>query len=258
MQNCSICNSSCSNGILLSNGDIIHRECYDAVLEKKQSVYNKMNDYNNKIINAEKQLNSLPRRMLRFIGGKFEKDELLKKDLKSFRLWVSIYKSDIRNLDKQLMSLYDYWMDYPPDMVGRRQSLIEEINYCEECGESTYRLHIHHKLPVSKGGSHKRDNLKVLCEDCHQSKHKHKFSYSDNFKGVTEFAIKLSKLRKAIDENGTATFEYRKYEGERSKRTIKPEGFKLPGKSLCVYGYCFLRNDKRTFAIKRITKLIIN
>jgi len=258
MQNCSICNSSCSNGILLSNGAIIHKECYDGILEKKQSAYNKMDDYDNKILKTEKQLNSITKKMLRVIGRKSEKDELLKKHLKSFRLWISFCVSDIKNLDKQLRLLYDYWLDYPPDMDERRKSLIEEINYCEDCGENDNRIHIHHKTPVSKGGSHKRDNLKVLCEDCHQSKHKHKFSYSDDFKKPTEFKVKYDKLRKAIDENGTVTFEYKKFEGERSTRTIKPEGFKLPGKSLCVYGYCFLRNDKRTFAIRRMTKLIIN
>lgn len=259
MQNCSICNSLCSNGILLSNGAIIHKECYDAILEKKQSVYNKLNDYDNKIISAEKQLNSLTRKMLRVIGRKSGKDELLKKDLKSFRNWVSFCKSDIKNIDKQLSPLYDYWLKRPPDWEERRQILLEEINFCEECGSMDYSLHIHHKIPVSKGGSNKKDNLKVLCEDCHQLKHKHNFTYSGDTKRTTEFEIKYSKLRKAIDENRTVTFKYRKYkETRKTKRTIKPEGFETPSRNLCVYGYCYLRNDNRHFVIRRISKLKIN
>ncbi len=224
MQNCIICNSSCSNGILLSNGAIIHNECYDAILEKKQSGYNKLNDYHNKIISAEKQLNSLTRKMLRVIGRSNGKDELLKKDLKSFRNWISFCKSDIMKLDKQLSPLYDYWLDRPPDWEERRLILLEEINFCEECGSLSYSLHIHHRTQISKGGSHKRDNLKVLCEECHQTKHKHKFTYSGDNKSPTEFEIKYTKLRKAIEEDRTVTFEYRKYEEKlKSKRTIQPD-----------------------------------
>ena len=170
MQNCTICNSSCSNAILLSNGAIIHKECYDALLEKRQSAYNKLDDYDNKILNTEKQLNSITRKMLRIIGGTWEKDELLKKDLKSFSLWISFCESDIKNLDRQLIQFYDYWLERPPDWDDRRQSLLEEINYCEECGESDNRLHIHHKTSISKGGSHTLSNLVASCSHCNMTK----------------------------------------------------------------------------------------
>lgn len=59
----------------------------------------------------------------------------------------------------------------------------------------------------------------------------------------------------AAATNRSVHFNYRKYEGERSERTIYPESFKKIGTSLCVRGYCTLRNEDRTFAIKRITKL---
>ena len=34
-------------------------------------------------------------------------------------------------------------------------------------------LHIHHKVPLSKGGSNNLSNLVSLCERCHENQHKH-------------------------------------------------------------------------------------
>jgi hypothetical protein len=258
MQKCEICHISCSDGILLSNGGILHKECYENILKEKEEIGYKIYQCNNSINSADAKLNSLGRKLLRYIGRGTENDENLLRIINDNKKIIPGYEKDISKLKIQLRILYDYWMDYPPDWEDRRQSLLEQINFCEECGALSYSFHIHHIAPVSKGGSHKRDNLKVLCKECHQSKHKHKLGDTPDYKRATEFEVKLSKLRKAIDEDRTVTFEYRKYEGERSKRTIKPEGFKLPGKYLCVYGYCYLRNDRRTFSIRRMTKLIVN
>lgn len=46
--------------------------------------------------------------------------------------------------------------------------------------------------------------------------------------------------------------------GLQSLRTIKPKEFKLVGNSECVVGFCFMRNEDRTFNIDRISNLIIN
>ena len=45
---------------------------------------------------------------------------------------------------------------------------------CEEClkhGVYTPTEEIHHKLPLSQGGTHDRDNLMALCKSCHARVH---------------------------------------------------------------------------------------
>jgi len=48
--------------------------------------------------------------------------------------------------------------------------------------------------------------------------------------------------------------------GVESLRTIKPKGFKVMGQynSVCVFGYCYMREEERTFNLERISDLKIN
>lgn len=46
--------------------------------------------------------------------------------------------------------------------------------------------------------------------------------------------------------------------GVQSLRTIKPAEFKTVGNSLCVVGYCYMREEDRTFNIERMSNLILN
>lgn len=71
-------------------------------------------------------------------------------------------------------------------------------------------------------------------------------------------------LKLAIDFGVNVKFNYHKstqFEGGvQSLRTIKPIGFKMVGQydSLCVYGYCYMREEERTFNVDRISELKIN
>ena len=55
-----------------------------------------------------------------------------------------------------------------------RDKYIKEHPLCEMC-EKEGRLvpaeEIHHILPVSRGGTHSRDNLMALCRSCHNKIH---------------------------------------------------------------------------------------
>ncbi|MFC1754364.1 HNH endonuclease [Thermoproteota archaeon] len=44
-------------------------------------------------------------------------------------------------------------------------------NKCEQCG-STVDLSVHHKKPLSHGGTNDEDNLEVLCLNCHKKYHR--------------------------------------------------------------------------------------
>lgn len=66
----------------------------------------------------------------------------------------------------------------------------------------------------------------------------------------------------AIELQLTIKFDYHKSEqfdgGVQSLRTIKPIEFKFVGNSECVVGYCYMRNEDRTFNLNRISNLILN
>lgn len=55
-----------------------------------------------------------------------------------------------------------------------RDSYIAIHPLCEHCqrdGKLTPAEEVHHKLPVSQGGQHNRENLMSLCRSCHNKIH---------------------------------------------------------------------------------------
>jgi len=78
------------------------------------------------------------------------------------------------------------------------------------------------------------------------------------------FDERLSAIKEAIENEQMIKFNYQKSTsfaaGERSLRTIMPSEITTIGitESLCIKGYCYLREADRTFAIDRISNLIIN
>ena len=71
-------------------------------------------------------------------------------------------------------------------------------------------------------------------------------------------------IQLAVDFDVNVKFNYHKSQqfegGVQSLRTIKPKGFKVIGQhnSICVFGYCYMREEERTFNIERISDLKIN
>lgn len=62
---------------------------------------------------------------------------------------------------------------YPPDWEQLRVTILQRDGHrYGNCG-STPNLHVHHIVPLSKGGSNKPGNLRTLCKDCHTSLHPH-------------------------------------------------------------------------------------
>lgn len=88
--------------------------------------------------------------------------------------------------------LYRESEGYPEDWeIRRAQVCIRENGICEICGgwcgdltvpdeyiwlglyygKIVRGAHVHHKIPISKGGNHSLENLQLLCEDCHEKLH---------------------------------------------------------------------------------------
>lgn len=55
-----------------------------------------------------------------------------------------------------------------------RDSFVQQHPLCEMCkaeGKLTPTQEVHHKIPLSKGGTHDRNNLIALCKSCHSRIH---------------------------------------------------------------------------------------
>lgn len=69
-------------------------------------------------------------------------------------------------------SLDEYPDDYPRDWHIRKRQILERDNYvCQAPGCCGKDIDIHHKIPRSKGGSHRADNLVALCRIHHAIVH---------------------------------------------------------------------------------------
>lgn len=55
---------------------------------------------------------------------------------------------------------------------GQRHTALQRDDFvCQSCGIGDCRLHVHHKVPRSSGGTDHLDNLVTLCPDCHAEEH---------------------------------------------------------------------------------------
>lgn len=55
---------------------------------------------------------------------------------------------------------------------GYFRAIKDEVGKCErEDCDSVHWLTAHHKTPLSEGGSNRRENIEVLCRDCHDDEH---------------------------------------------------------------------------------------
>jgi len=52
-----------------------------------------------------------------------------------------------------------------------KENLCKEVGHCENCKATDKKLTVHHIVPLGSGGSNERENLQILCEDCHKVHH---------------------------------------------------------------------------------------
>ena len=63
--------------------------------------------------------------------------------------------------------------NYPPDWEEISRQVRDRDGYrCGNCGSKT-NLHVHHIVPLARGGTNQLSNLRTLCEDCHKKIHPH-------------------------------------------------------------------------------------
>ena len=72
-----------------------------------------------------------------------------------------------------------------------RNNFIQAHNLCQYCGKEA--KHIHHLIPISKGGDNRESNLIPLCFECHGLIHGKTFN--DNWKELQRIGIEKAKAK---------------------------------------------------------------
>ncbi len=100
-----------------------------------------------------------------------EKNELIDKQLNDLKDFDGSRISSINIPTQNVLNKEDYGEDW----ISIRNNVLERDNFeCQEfnayCSDT---LHVHHIIPLSKGGTNAIDNLITLCEYHHSLKHPH-------------------------------------------------------------------------------------
>ncbi|WP_281020097.1 HNH endonuclease [Minwuia sp. IMCC3060] len=176
----------------------------------------------------------------------------------------------IAKLQRGIVKVYDHWPDYPPDWQERREAILHERGaHCENCGSGLV-VQIHHRRPLRSGGSHKSENLQILCRDCHLHAHGTSEFWGDRHNrspqsaSSTKYEKNIEKLLQAIDDGNDVRFIYFRFDGKKIRRRVTPHridkadtGYAKSNEKTVLHGFCHKRGSIRSFSVFRIRRLIL-
>ena len=272
MQACCICraHTPAIDGNLV-DGSVFHRRCYDQL----KDTFRRLSQTETMLLVAQRKPPTLGERLALLLSQTRRDKVLEQKQLLVARLEQT--RAQMRAIDSTLLQIHDVWSGYPPDW-DRRRALVHnrDNSCCAECGVGN-TLQLHHKRAIREGGTHRLDNLVLLCAVCHSEAHggkelKYKGPHSVDDNSLNAVERKMAVINKAIAERRDVHFRYKKRDGTVTSRTVTPRelrkltipelrsliGYhvKLEREGrLCLFGFCHLRQAKRTFAIDRMYRL---
>ncbi len=177
---------------------------------------------------------------------------------------VKKLSSELTKIKNTLTAIYDFLPSWPPDWNERKRYLVQQNgSICFSCEEEC-DVYLIHEIDLCEGGTNELDNLELICKPCHESM----YGKSDNFANFTlnpsqsEFAPQVKDIQSAINNNHSIRFDYKKPNAKTwMTRVVVPDRlFNIPnsrdsGQTLCVEGFCELRQDIRVFALERMQDL---
>lgn len=256
---CVICRSFCSRCEILVNGTSYHRACYEQLLRNLAEMQADVGRTELRLQSLASEMEwekSIGAKVGRFLSGASARTPAILEAQAAVRDHLVSSSKQIEVVRGKVRALYDFWPTYPPDWEERRDSVVRAAGFrCRKCHAYNQFLHAHHKLPIAKGGDHRLQNLEPLCKECHEKRHGSRSFGAKKVAEPSAYSETLAFLEEAISARRTVRFQYQKRDGERSVRTIDPQGFKTVEHTLCVFGFCHLRRAERTFAIRRMTQL---
>ena len=248
MPYCTVCKieTDYEYDIALSNGDYLHYSCIITLQMREHEIETVL----------QKQKSQL-------ISSLFVPTEVAEQDVVS-AAEIEDLRAKLEKLKSILTGIYDHLPTWPPDWDERKRRVIRENgSICSHCDEEQ-DVYLVHDIPVFEGGTNELDNLTLICTACHTSMYKG----ADIFGAVTlkpsqsEFSEQFAEIQSAIDNDQRIRFDYKKPSAKRwMTRVVVPERFlNIPnsresGETLCVEGFCELRQDTRVFALERMQGL---
>lgn len=277
---CVICDSECSGEGVLTDGSVFHYRCHeslaariatlgqapprsqlDAELDQQVAILNhlksQLHEESSILARARRGLTGKPSPEAGIRSAIIKREQRVSELQEATRVELAAHMASASQertaVVRRLSELYDRWPTYPPDWDSRTAAARGASPVCSECGAAR-ALHVHHMVPLGQGGTNRSENLSVLCERCHSARHGGADLGGEGRAVSQKFEEKVRTIQAAIDQGSCIRFRYRKWEGDTSTRTIRPDSFSTVGSrdSLCVSGYCYLRHEDRIFAVRRM------
>lgn len=248
MPYCTVCKieTDYEYDIALSNGEYLHYSCIITLQMQKHEIETAL----------QKQKSQL---MLSLFVPNGDVEQNVTSEAK-----VEDLRTKLAKLKSILTGIYDHLPCWPPDWDERKRQVMKENgSICSDCGKEQ-DVYLVHDIPVFEGGSNELDTLRLICAKCYRSMYRE----ADIFGTITlkpsqsEFTEQFSEIQSAIDNAQRIRFEYKKPRAKRwMTRVVTPERLlNIPnsresGETLCVEGFCELRQDTRVFALERMQGL---
>ncbi|MDE0324153.1 MAG: WYL domain-containing protein [Candidatus Poribacteria bacterium] len=248
MPYCTVCKieTDYEYDIALSNGEYLHYSCILMLQMQKHEIETVLRTQNSQLILSL-----------------FVPTEGAQEDIAS-EAEIEDLRAKLAKLESILTGLYDYLPCWPPDWEERKRILIRENgSFCALCDEEA-DVYLVHDIPVFEGGTNKLDELTLYCAECYRSGFREVdiFGTSTLKPSQSEFSEQFSAIQSAIDNDQKIQFDYKKPSNKRWRtRVVVPERLlNIPnsresGETLCVEGFCELRQDTRVFALERMQDL---
>lgn len=243
---CMLCGrSDPSEDKYLLNGAVYHDQCVKRVDELIGRFEQQRADLSRKVNQGWLE------RFLATLTGPVPSRDVLRNELRNAEKTIK-YLSHLRD------AYYDFWPTYPPDWHHRRERvLVRSGHRCEQCGSRNAVLHVHHRVPRQRGGTHRLQNLVALCNRCHQRRHLHPIGNTETWDSPPpgEHMQKVELISRALREGWLVHFHYRRRDGQRSQRSVRPLAIVTIEAAPCLKGYCYLRHAERHFHIGRMSRV---
>ena len=248
MPYCTVCKqfADYEYDMMLSNGEHFHTSCLIKLQMREDEIEG-----------------ILRQKSSQFTLSLFVRDEVPDKQVAS-KEDVESLSSELTKLKGILASIYNFLPNWPPDWDERKQFLIQQNgSICSSCEEER-DVYLIHEIELCEGGTNELDNLVLICKACHDNM----FGKGDIFGSFTlnpsqsKFSEQVAEIQSAIDNNWRIRFDYKKPNAKTwMTREVVPERLlNIPnnrdsGQTLCVEGFCELRQDIRVFALERMQDL---
>ena len=250
MPYCTVCRieTDYEYDIALANGGYLHYSCIILLQMRKHEIEA-----------------ALQKQKPQLILSLFVRDEVPEENVLSAADTKDLHLK-LTKVNTLLTSLYDQLPSWPPDWEERKRWLLRErgsvCSYCKKEGD----VYLVHDIPVFEGGTNELDTLALTCAACYRGTYREGDIFGDFTRKASqsEFSEQVAQIQSAIDNHQRIQFGYKKPSAKRwMTRVVVPDRLlNIPnsresGETLCVEGFCELRQATRVFALERMQALAV-